>query len=273
MPVCGGNSRASPLVIIASFFRWVSACNCVPLAHLTAKEYTWQKGECSMKIKWLGHACFLITSTGGIRIITDPYQPGQFGINYAPIDEVADIVTVSHEHADHNYIQGLPGSPLVVKETGVQEIEDITIKGIAAYHDDSGGSQRGSNTIFCFTINGINLCHLGDLGHQLSAEQIAQIGEVDILLTPVADTILDTQLTVPFTIGAELATRICEQIKPRVIIPMHYRTEKCPSFPVTGVEPFLAGKENVRMVNASEAEFVKEQLPLATEVVVLAHAL
>lgn len=226
-----------------------------------------------MKIKWLGHACFLITSAEGTKIITDPYQPGVFGIDYGKIDEVADMVTVSHEHGDHNYTAGLPGSPQVIKETGTREIKGITIKGIASYHDDSGGSQRGPNTIFCFIIDGVRLCHLGDLGHQLSAEQIAEMGEVDILLTPVADTILSDRLTVPYTIGAAVATWVCEQSKPRVIIPMHYKTDKCPSFPVTGVEPFLTGKKNVKRVDATEVEFTKGQLPSDTEIVVLKHAL
>lgn len=226
-----------------------------------------------MWIKWLGHACFLLTSAQGVRVITDPYKSGEFGINYAPIDEVADIVTISHEHADHNYTQGISGNPLVIKGIGEQEIHGITIRGIATYHDDSAGNQRGLNTVFCFRIDDMNVCHLGDLGHQLSAKQITQIGKVDILLTPVADTILNTRLTVPFTIGAEQATHVCEQINPRVVIPMHYKTERCQSFPVTDLEPFLAGKTNIRITNSVEAEFFKELLPLTTEIVVLSHAL
>jgi len=94
-----------------------------------------------MKIKWLGHASFLITSEEGIKIITDPYATGM-GISYGDINEAADIVTVSHEHGDHNNVDAVSGSPQVVKDTGVQEVKGIQFKGIASYHDDTQGSQK-----------------------------------------------------------------------------------------------------------------------------------
>ncbi|MFQ5924851.1 MAG: MBL fold metallo-hydrolase [Dehalococcoidia bacterium] len=217
-----------------------------------------------MKVKWLGHASFLITSDEGTNILTDPYQLGMFGVNYDKIEEAADIVTVSHEHSDHNNVKGVPGSPQVVKGTGRQQVKGIGVEGIASYHDEAGGSQRGANNIFCFTVNGVRVCHLGDLGHVLSDQQLAEVGEVDVLLTPMAGT---------YTLDAAAASRVVDQIKPRVVIPMHYQTVKCPSFPVTDVEPFLAAKTNVKRVESAEAEFKKEQLPSATEIVVLKHAL
>ena len=216
-----------------------------------------------MKVKWLGHAAFLITSDEGTKIITDPYQSGQFGLDYGKIEDAADIVVVSHEHADHNYVQGVPGSPQVVKGTGTHSAKGIEFKGIASYHDDSGGSQRGPNDMFCFTVNGVRVCHLGDLGHGLSEQQLAEIGEVDVLFIPVAGT---------YTIDAAGATQTVDRIKPRVVIPMHFKTDKCPSFPVTDVEPFLAGKKNVKRMDSAEVEFKQGQLPEATEIVVLKHA-
>jgi L-ascorbate metabolism protein UlaG (beta-lactamase superfamily) len=216
-----------------------------------------------MKVKWLGHAAFLITSDEGTKIITDPYQSGQFGLDYGKIEDAADIVVVSHEHADHNYVQGVPGSPQVVKGDGKHQVKGIEFKGIASYHDDSEGSQRGPNNIFCFTVNGVKLCHLGDLGHELSDQQKAEIGEVDVLMLPMAGT---------FTIDAATANRVVDRLKPRVVIPMHFQTKKCPSFPVTDVEPFLAGKKNVKRMDTTEVEFKQGQLPSATEIVVLQHA-
>ncbi len=115
-----------------------------------------------MKIKWLGHASFLITSDSGIKIITDPYETGG-GLSYGEIKESADIVTVSHDHFDHNNVAAVPGNPQVVK--GTAEVKGIEFKGISTYHDEAKGGQRGKNTILCFEVDGIRVCHLGDLGH------------------------------------------------------------------------------------------------------------
>jgi len=107
-----------------------------------------------MKIKWLGHSSFLITSDEEVRIITDPYATGG-GIDYARIAEAADIVVTSHQHRDHNAVSQVKGNPTVVKETGSKEIKHIEFTGISSYHDDAKGKQRGPNTIFCFTVDGI----------------------------------------------------------------------------------------------------------------------
>jgi L-ascorbate metabolism protein UlaG (beta-lactamase superfamily) len=217
-----------------------------------------------MKLKWLGHAAFLITSEEGVKIITDPFEPGTFGVDYGKIEDAADIVVVSHEHPDHNYVKGVPGSPQVVRGPGRHQVKGIEFIGIASYHDDSGGKKRGPNNIFCFTVNGIRLCHLGDLGHQLSDKQIAAIGEVNVLLTPMAGN---------FTLDAAGAHWVIDQVQPRVVIPMHYRTDRCPTFPVSDVEPFLAGKTNVKRLDTAEAELKSDKLPTATEIMVLKHAL
>jgi L-ascorbate metabolism protein UlaG (beta-lactamase superfamily) len=215
-----------------------------------------------MKIKWLGHSCFLITSKGGVRIITDPYAVGG-GINYSPIEETADVVVVSHGHGDHSNVSAVQGKPEVVKGGGTKTAKGIQFKGIASYHDASQGTQRGPNTIFCFTADNIKLCHLGDLGHVLSPEQIAEIGAVDILFVPVGGF---------YTIDAFAASQVCDQLKPKVVIPMHFKTPGC-AYPIAGVEDFLKGKENVRRVGGSEADFERERLPSATEIVLLQPAL
>jgi len=215
-----------------------------------------------MKVKWLGHAAFLITSDEGTKIVTDPYQPGMFGLNYGKIDEAADIVTVSHDHADHNYVQGVPGKPQVVKSSGTSKVKGIEFKGIPSFHDEKKGGERGQNTIFCFTVDGIRVCHMGDLGHTLSDREAKEVGSVDIMLIPVAGM---------YTVDAVAAGKIVDHLKPRVVIPMHFKTEKCPDFPVTDVKPFTAGKTNVKVADKTEVEFKKEQLPKATQIMVLKH--
>jgi L-ascorbate metabolism protein UlaG (beta-lactamase superfamily) len=127
-----------------------------------------------MKVKWLGHSCFLVISKGGVRIITDPYAVGG-GINYSPIKETADIVVVTHGHDDHSNVSAVQGEPEVVRGDGTKTARGIQFRGVASSHDDSHGAQRGPNTIFCFTIDDINLCHLGDLGHVLSPGQVNEI--------------------------------------------------------------------------------------------------
>ena len=213
-----------------------------------------------MKIKWLGHAAFMITSAAGTRIITDPYVVDE-RLTYGEIKESADIVTVSHEHSDHSNVAAVKGNPEVVK--GTAKVKGIEFRAISSYHDNSGGSQRGKNTIFCFGVDGVGVCHLGDLGHPLSDKQAAEMGSVDILLLPVGGF---------FTIDAEVATRVCDRLKPKVVIPMHFRNDKC-RFPIAGVDEFLKGKKNVSRPDASETEFKSGELPAATKIVVLKPAL
>lgn len=214
-----------------------------------------------MLIKWLGHASFLITSQDGIKIITDPYTVGN-GINYRPINESADIVTRSHGHGDHNNTKAIKGNPTILTEAGSQAIKGIEIKSIPAFHDEAKGSKRGNDLIFCFKIDGINLCHMGDLGHQLSQQQLSQIGAVDILCIPVGGF---------YTIDAKEATAVAQSIKPRVIFPMHYKTPKA-DYPIAGVDDFLKNKGNIRKLNTSEIEIKKTDLSRETEIVVLQSA-
>ena len=215
-----------------------------------------------MKIKWLGHACFLITSGNGLRIITDPYAVGG-GINYSPIKETADIVVVSHDHGDHNNVSTVQGKPEVVRGSGTKTAKGVRFSGVAASHDASQGAQRGPNIVFCFTVDGLNLCHLGDLGHALSSGQVTEIGVVDILFVPVGGF---------FTIDATVASQVCDQLKPRIVIPMHFKTPKC-AYPIADAEDFLKGKRNVRKVAGSEVEVDGKKLSTATEIVILQPAL
>lgn len=129
-----------------------------------------------MKIRWLGHACFLLESQDGTKIVTDPFD-GSVGYKIPMLE--ADIVTVSHDHYDHNYVEGVQGDPQIIKSAGEFNIDNIRIKGVPAYHDEVKGAKRGPNIIYNFDIDGIKVCHVGDLGHLLSKTQLEEIGDVD----------------------------------------------------------------------------------------------
>jgi len=215
-----------------------------------------------MKIKWLGHASFLITSDTGVTIITDPYTTGG-NLSYGEIKEKADIVTVSHGHYDHNNTAAVMGNPVLVDKAGNTEVKGVKFTGIPTAHDDEGGKLRGNNLIFCFEMDGIKVCHLGDLGHKPDDKQTAQLGKIDILLIPVGGY---------YTIDAKVASHIADKLSPGIIIPMHFKNAKC-SFPITGVDDFLKGKTNVTRMEVSEAEFHREHLPAGTRIVVLEPAL
>jgi L-ascorbate metabolism protein UlaG (beta-lactamase superfamily) len=217
-----------------------------------------------MKIRYLGHATFLITA-GAKKIVTDPYEPGGFGgaIGYGPLKEPADFVTVSHDHADHNYVGMVPGRPRVVDRAGQETHGEILFRALATYHDASRGAERGSNIIWVIEAEGITVCHLGDLGHTLTSEQAAALGPIDVLLVPVGGT---------FTIDAKAATAVVNRLRPNIAIPMHYQAPKT-GFSLAPVDAFLEGKTRVRKADGSELEVRADALPEPTEIVVLAPAL
>jgi len=213
-----------------------------------------------MKIKYLAHATFLITSDSGTRIVTDPYEISD-AFKHGEIKETADIVTVSHDHHDHNNVAAVKGNPQVVR--GTTEVKGIKFKAIATTHDDKGGSERGKNTIFCFEVDGIKVCHAGDLGHLLTDNQVVEVGKVHVLIIPVGGF---------FTVDARVAGEVCDQVRTRVIIPMHYKTDKI-ELPIGGVEEFLKNKGNVTRVEGSEVEFTVADLPTGPQIMVLKPAL
>jgi L-ascorbate metabolism protein UlaG (beta-lactamase superfamily) len=215
-----------------------------------------------MKIKYLGHSAFVITSEEGLKIVTDPYTRSS-GLTYGEITESADIVTISHGHSDHCNAAAVKGNPEVVKGAGRSTVKGIEFNGIASYHDEARGRMRGNNTIFCFDVDGIRVCHLGDLGHLLDDRQVKEMGEVDIMLIPVGGY---------FTIDARAAGQVCNQLKPGVVMPMHYKTEK--GIPgIAGVDDFIKDKDNVSRRESSEVEFKREEIPPPSQIIVLKPAL
>ncbi len=214
-----------------------------------------------MKIKWLGHSSFLIRSTDGTRIITDPFEAGSYdgAVGYDEITDEADIVTVSHDHADHNAVDSLTGSPEVVRGGAPVESGAVRLSSLSTFHDENQGQDRGRNTIHVMDVDGVRVAHLGDLGHVLSDGEASELGSVDVLLAPVGGY---------YTIGPEEAREVAAKLQARLIIPMHYKTEDI-GFPIQPVDDFLKLMENVERIDASEIEVTKETLPESPKVVVL----
>jgi len=163
-----------------------------------------------MQLIWLGQSCFKIMGKE-TTIITDPYEDS-IGLKL-PSRLNADIVTISHDHHDHNNVGAISGSPLVINTPGEYETRGIFIQGIPSVHDEKNGSERGTNTIFLFSFEDMKLAHLGDQGTLLSDEQLEKLEGVDILLVPVGGV---------FTIDGKKAAEVVNQIEPRLVIPMHY---------------------------------------------------
>jgi len=179
-----------------------------------------------MEISWLGHACFQLRGKH-VTLITDPFSPqlagGQATRTGASQGEFprlgkvsASIVTVSHDHPGHNYVSGVSGNPRVVRGPGEYEISDVLITGVASYHDNKRGQERGRNTIYVIHMDELVICHLGDLGHTLQEEQLEEVADADILLIPIGGRA---------TLNGAQAAEVISQVEPHIIIPMHYYNE------------------------------------------------
>jgi len=214
-----------------------------------------------MKIKFLAHAAFLLTSDKDTKVLIDPYEPEGFEgtLNYKPIDEQVDAILVSHQHADHNYIAEHHQEAAIFDQVGEFEFEDAKILGFHSFHDEEEGKKLGENIIFVVKTDDITICHLGDLGHKLSVADAELIGDIDILLLPVGGL---------YTINAEVATDVMQTLKPKICIPMHYKSEKI-SVEFAPVDDFLIDKKNVKRLQQSEIELEYEKLPHDLEIWVL----
>ncbi len=208
-----------------------------------------------MDINWLGHSCFRIKGSQAV-IITDPYPPD---LGYSLGKPTARIVTVSHQHPSHSYAQGIGGEPKLVTGPGEYEVSGVLIIGIATFHDAEGGRKRGKNTAYLMEVDGISICHLGDLGHVLTAEQVEEIDDVDVLLLSVGGV---------STINATVAAEVVRQIEPKVVVPMHYKTPVL-SRELEPVEDFLK-EMGIEQINSQpKLSLTRSGLPTGTQVVLL----
>ena len=167
-----------------------------------------------MQLKYIGHASFIIKSKDA-KLITDPFDASKVGLKF-PKQE-ADIVTVSHQHSDHNHVSNITGDPLVIDWPGEFEKKGIRVSGFKTYHDPKKGEERGENTLYKIETEGITILHCGDLGHTLTDSIIDEIGDVDVLLIPVGGF---------YTITAEEAAKVIKAVEPSYAIPMHFKTDQ-----------------------------------------------
>ena len=189
-----------------------------------------------MEITWLGHSSFVLKDSKGRELLTDPFDSS---IGYEIYNGSPDIVTISHHHFDHNYTSELTGNYEIIDKIGMFVSNDITIKGTPSYHDKDKGAKRGDNIIFTFKMDDYTICHLGDLGHKLSSDDIDAIGSVDILFVPVGGN---------YTIDGKEASEVTKKLNPKIVIPMHYKTSSV-SFPLDGVETFLMYMKNATKID------------------------
>ncbi len=195
-----------------------------------------------MLIRHIGHAEFYLENENGIRMVTDPYDEG---CGYPVKKPIAEIVTVSHGHHDHNAVENIVGKPVVINESGVYTPgPGIRITAIKSWHDAVQGAQRGETLLFMIETEGLRIAHLGDLGCMPDDQQILQLQNPDILMIPVGGF---------YTIDGETACAIAKRLNARIILPMHYRTKYNADWPIAGPEMFLKGFEEEEIMTGAEA--------------------
>jgi L-ascorbate metabolism protein UlaG (beta-lactamase superfamily) len=203
-----------------------------------------------MYITWLGQSCFKLQDKigpDGVMLVTDPYQDD---IGFKMPHFEADIVTVSHNHHDHNNIGAIRGNPQIIDTAGEYEIKGVFIEGVESSHDAESGKERGGNIIYRIEMEDISITHLGDLGHVLDTKQLEKLEGTDILLIPVGG---------KYTINAAKAVEVISQIEPRIVIPMHYKVPGL-KVDIEGVEKFI--KElGIKPRNEEKLKISKKDLP------------
>lgn len=216
-----------------------------------------------MQLKYLGHSSFLIKSKDA-KVVTDPFDPKAVGLKFSK--QEADIVTLSHGHADHNHIAGVSAEALIVDWPGEYEKMGVRISGFATYHDQEKGAQRGENTIFKIEADEVSILHCGDLGHVLTDELVDEIGDVDILLIPVGGF---------YTIDSEEALKVIQKIEPAIIIPMHFNREGLDQKgygQLTGLDEFIKVYGSAPAETLDVLNIKKDDVPEETKFIVLNSA-
>jgi L-ascorbate metabolism protein UlaG (beta-lactamase superfamily) len=207
-----------------------------------------------MDIYYLGHSSFRIVGKD-VTIVTDPFDPKMVGLKFPKVS--ADITTISHDHGDHNAIDQMEAAGMIITGPGEYEIKKVSIFGFPSFHDDKKGQERGKNTMYLIEFEDLRIVHLGDLGHKLSETDIDAMGEVDILMIPVGGN---------FTIDHKIAADTVHAIEPKIILPMHYKTDGLnpETFAeLEGPEPFISElgfkKENQKKLTVKQASLNPEE--------------
>jgi L-ascorbate metabolism protein UlaG (beta-lactamase superfamily) len=204
-----------------------------------------------MILSYLGHSCFKIqdkTGTDGITVVTDPYDKK---IGFKAPNFEADIVTVSHDHYDHNNAKSLRGEPFVIRAAGEYDVKGVAVQGVESYHDDKEGKDRGVNVVYRLEIDDISISHLGDLGHILDNKQLEVLVGTDILLVPVGG---------KYTLDAKKAVEVVSQVEPRIVIPMHYKLPGLAVEGLDGVDKFIK-EMGIKPTEEDKLRIAKKDLP------------
>ncbi len=211
-----------------------------------------------MKIEYLGHSCFKLTESTGTSIVCDPYSE-EVGFHMPAIS--ADAVTVSHGHYDHNAIEKVGGNPKIIDKESSIDLSGVEINSVKSFHDGNRGKKRGENIIFKFRMDGIDVCHLGDLGEDCSSDLIETVLPVNVLLIPVGGN---------YTLDAEMAKEYVDRIMPDIVIPMHYRTKDC-KLDIDKVDEFLNlfDGECIEETEGNSVELSRSDLGGETKIIVL----
>lgn len=196
-----------------------------------------------MKIEFIAHATFKLTLDDGRVIIIDPYMGMSFQgrFNYPPFVTPADVVAITHDHLDHNYLGDITGDPVVVREAA--DLPGLKITSIRVWHDQFEGTKFGGAVdMKCIEADGIRLLHMGDCGECLTDAQLKALGPIDVVLIPCGGF---------YTIDGAMAADIAKRLGATTTIPCHYKTELC-ALPIVDETEFCAQFDRITRLNKSE---------------------
>lgn len=210
-----------------------------------------------MDIVFLGHSSFKIKGKNA-TLVTDPFSPEMVGFKFPKTE--AEVVTISHQHEDHNFYQTVGGGPFVISEPGEYEVRGISVFGYPSFHDTKEGEERGVNNIYVIELEGIRICHLGDLGTVLPAKTVEELDGIDILMIPVGG---------KYTIGPKEAVEVVGQVEPLIVLPMHFKLPKTKIEGLSGIDEFLSQANIPNVEKIEKLSITKDKLPQETKIVIL----
>lgn len=231
-----------------------------------------KKADRHVALTWYGQSCYLLVSPAKTRVLIDPI-PAEIGYTLPPPIQ-ADLVTISHEHGDHNNVSLATGAFKLLRGLSDDKkdwqkhdvtVGDVRVRSVGVYHDEKKGAERGLNSVFIYEVAGLRIVHLGDLGHLLDKGQLKAIGRADVLMVPTGGF---------YTIGPEQAHKVIGQLKPKYfILPMHYRTDVLKIEQLAWIEEFIRIEDpvttHVFREKSNTLRINPDQMPKEPKIVIL----